>query len=84
MYYNATNKEVNADLHISTSESRDIIGNSENMVAGQGRTKFIICGVGVFVTYFYYGILQEDITKSERHGSTKKCIHAQRMVNISI
>ena len=35
-------------------------GNSLNMaVAGQGRKKFIVCAIGTFVSYFYYGILQE-------------------------
>ena len=26
-------------------------------------TKFIVCAVGIFVCYFYYGILQEKITR---------------------
>lgn len=30
-----------------------------NMAAG--RKKFLICAVGVFVSYFYYGILQETM-----------------------
>lgn len=39
------------------------------MVAGQpSRTKFLICALGVFVSYFYYGILQESITKG-KYGS---------------
>lgn len=57
--------DVNAtavDLHIGSSISRDKEGNSvNNMVAGQGRKKFIICALGTFVAYFYYGILQEDM-----------------------
>jgi len=29
------------------------------------RTKFAICGIGIFVCYFYYGILQERITRGK-------------------
>jgi len=29
------------------------------------QAKFVICGVGIFVCYFYYGILQEKITRGK-------------------
>lgn len=32
-------------------------------------TKFIVCAVGIFGSYFYFGILQEKITRS-RYGDT--------------
>ena len=27
--------------------------------------KFALCGIGIFVCYFYYGILQEKITRGK-------------------
>lgn len=33
------------------------------------KTKFIVCAVGIFCSYFYFGILQEKITRS-RYGDT--------------
>lgn len=30
-------------------------------------TKFLVCAVGIFFSYFYFGILQEKITRS-RYG----------------
>ncbi|KAK5649974.1 hypothetical protein RI129_001003 [Pyrocoelia pectoralis] len=31
----------------------------------QGNTKFLICSAGIFVCYFYFGILQEKITRGK-------------------
>uniref|UniRef100_A0A3Q3X2P9 Solute carrier family 35 member B1 n=1 Tax=Mola mola TaxID=94237 RepID=A0A3Q3X2P9_MOLML len=54
------------------------------MVAGKGagkgaslwdstRIRFIVCFLGVFVCYFYYGILQETITRGDYgHGDKKE------------
>lgn len=47
-------------------ERREPVNNHEaadttKMVAGQGRKKFLVCAFGVFVSYFYYGILQETM-----------------------
>ncbi|WAR06078.1 S35B1-like protein [Mya arenaria] len=56
------------DLHIVSSRSRDIKGDSINMsVAGQGRKKFLVCALGVFVSYFYYGILQESMDSAGKY-----------------
>lgn len=55
-------KTDSAVLHDINSNT----GNSLSMaVAGQGRKKFFVCAIGVFVSYFYYGILQESITKGK-------------------
>lgn len=37
------------------------------MDAGKSNTKFLICAVGIFFSYFYFAILQEKITRS-RYG----------------
>uniref|UniRef100_A0AAY4BRG4 Solute carrier family 35 member B1 n=1 Tax=Denticeps clupeoides TaxID=299321 RepID=A0AAY4BRG4_9TELE len=47
------------------------------MAAGTGggneRLRFIVCFLGVFVCYFYYGILQETITRGDYgHGEKKE------------
>eukprot|EP00092_Neocalanus_flemingeri_P038380 GFUD01041783.1.p1 GENE.GFUD01041783.1~~GFUD01041783.1.p1 ORF type:complete len:331 (-),score=86.37 GFUD01041783.1:263-1255(-) len=44
------------------------------------RGKFILCAVGIFVCYFYYGVLQEKITRGKYvYGDTEErftCIQA--------
>ena len=46
--------------------------------------KFAVCGIGIFVCYFYYGILQEKITRGKYgEGETEErftCIMA--LVNV--
>ncbi|CAL8287977.1 unnamed protein product [Boreogadus saida] len=48
------------------------------------RLRFIVCFLGVFVCYFYYGILQETITRGEYgHGEKKESFRfAQTLVFI--
>jgi hypothetical protein len=49
------------DIGLNNEVKREIKGDSANMVAGQSSKKFLLCAVGVFVSYFYYGILQESM-----------------------
>ena len=53
--------ETAVDLGTNRPATRDYKGNSVNMVAGEGSKKFLVCAVGVFISYFYYGILQETM-----------------------
>lgn len=56
-------------------------GNSASMVAGQhSRKKFLICALGVFVSYFYYGILQESITKGKYGEKEEKFTYTMALV----
>lgn len=45
------------------------------------RIRFIFCFIGVFVCYFYYGILQETITRGE-YGQGEKFTFARTLVFI--
>ncbi|KAI5097271.1 solute carrier family 35 member B1 [Silurus meridionalis] len=55
---------------------------NDGMVAGKGgvkaslwhneRVRFTVCFLGVFVCYFYYGILQETITRGDYSQGEKK------------
>uniref|UniRef100_A0A8C4ZXK9 Solute carrier family 35 member B1 n=1 Tax=Gadus morhua TaxID=8049 RepID=A0A8C4ZXK9_GADMO len=80
----------------SGTVSVSIPGLSDSMAAGKGdksgtsavlqneRLRFIVCFLGVFVCYFYYGILQETITRGEYgHGEKKESFRfAQTLVFI--
>ncbi|XP_053408484.1 solute carrier family 35 member B1-like isoform X1 [Mercenaria mercenaria] len=59
------------DTGLDADVVREKQGDSVSMLAGQGRNKFLLCAAGVFVSYFYYGILQESITKG-KYGSGEK------------
>ena len=62
MSINQLETEAKVEIPQVTVEKAQKAGNSLNMaVAGQGRKKFIVCAIGVFVSYFYYGILQESM-----------------------
>ena len=65
MSTNQIESETNIDILPLTKENIENTGNSPNeknmAVAGQGRKKFFVCAIGVFVSYFYYGILQESM-----------------------
>ncbi|KAL4228977.1 hypothetical protein ACF0H5_012017 [Mactra antiquata] len=69
MIENNKSATVSVDITSKVDSTRDTIGDSARMTAG--RSKFLICAAGVFVSYFYYGILQETITKGE-YGSGDK------------
>lgn len=46
---------------------------SETKAMGEGGTrKLVVCAAGIFFCYFYYGILQEKITKGEYKDSEGK------------
>ncbi|XP_063079499.1 solute carrier family 35 member B1 [Engraulis encrasicolus] len=48
-------------------------GDGKSALLQNERLRFIVCFCGVFVCYFYYGILQETITRGEYgHGETKE------------
>lgn len=64
------------DLHMLPSVSCEIEDNeirsneiNENLddskekksMATESRTTFIVCFIGIFVSYFYYGVLQEKM-----------------------
>ena len=50
------------DIGLNKEVKREIKGDSTtNMFAVQSRQKFLLCAAGVFVSYFYYGILQESM-----------------------
>lgn len=53
--------ETAVDLESKSTSAIESKGNTVNMVAGQGSKKFLVCALGVFVSYFYYGILQETM-----------------------
>lgn len=38
------------------------------------RFKFLICTAGIFITYFYYGIIQEKITRGNYGGEQFTCM----------
>lgn len=42
---------------------------AKNITKMNENTKLIVCAVGIFVCYFYFGILQEKITRS-RYGDS--------------
>eukprot|EP00062_Callorhinchus_milii_P016067 gi/632966964/ref/XP_007899712.1/ PREDICTED: solute carrier family 35 member B1 [Callorhinchus milii] len=44
------------------------------------RTRFIVCFLGVFVCYFYYGILQETITRGKYGEKQEKFSYATTLV----
>lgn len=57
-----TVNQIESGTDIGDSASSDTTEKSLSMaVAGQGRKKFFVCAIGVFVSYFYYGILQESM-----------------------
>ncbi|XP_022084670.1 solute carrier family 35 member B1-like [Acanthaster planci] len=58
-----------ADRHTSSGSPEPKKINSEMQRSDEGSVKaLIVCFVGIFVCYFYYGILQEKITRSD-YGS---------------
>ena len=62
MSTNQTESERNLDNKTVTFENKGNSLKEKSMaVAGQGRKKFFVCAIGVFVSYFYYGILQESM-----------------------
>lgn len=71
MIKDATGSKDNTSVLITREISRAGPGNPEIMIAGQGRKKFFVCAFGVFISYFYYGILQESITKGQ-YGEGEK------------
>jgi len=53
--------------------------------SSKNRVKFLGSALGIFVCYFYYGILQEDITKrkyvmDEEEGTTEKFVYTWSLV----
>lgn len=67
-----TVNQIESGTDTGDSASSDTTEKSLSMaVAGQGRKKFFVCAIGVFVSYFYYGILQESITKG-KYGEGEK------------
>ncbi|KAG7256449.1 hypothetical protein CRUP_024529 [Coryphaenoides rupestris] len=56
-------------------------GGGLGSVLQNERLRFIVCFLGVFVFYFYYGILQETITRGE-YGHGEKFRFAQTLVFI--
>lgn len=56
---NSESVNVKIEIDSKLDKSRDTFGDSSRMAAG--RSKFLICAAGVFVSYFYYGILQETM-----------------------
>ncbi|XP_046542871.1 solute carrier family 35 member B1-like [Haliotis rubra] len=58
--------KLNSDFDIDLSVSVPQLDNTPtNKMAEAGRFKLFVCAGGIFVCYFYYGILQEKITKGK-------------------
>ncbi|XP_067686950.1 solute carrier family 35 member B1-like [Haliotis asinina] len=63
--------KLNSDFDIDLSVSAPQLDNPPtNKMAEAGRLKLFVCAGGIFVCYFYYGVLQEKITKG-KYGEGK-------------
>ncbi|XP_012942758.1 solute carrier family 35 member B1 [Aplysia californica] len=71
-----TDVEAAVSAHAEVAERKEAEKTSET--AGQGiimgepsTKKLVVCAAGIFICYFYYGVLQEKITKGE-YGEGEK------------
>ncbi|XP_025018618.1 solute carrier family 35 member B1-like [Tetranychus urticae] len=49
-------------------------------IQGNNTLKLIICALGIFVCYFYYGLLQEKITRSKYGSDDEKFVYPMCLV----
>lgn len=74
--------EIDESVPTAINDTTGNTGDSLTMaVAGQGRKKFFVCAIGVFISYFYYGILQESITKG-KYGEGQKAEKFQYVMSL--
>lgn len=64
------------NIQVSTDEKGPshivpIPDNTKHVEMTAGRNKLLICAAGTFICYFYYGIIQESITKG-KYGEGEK------------
>lgn len=50
-----------SELGLDADTSRQNRGDPATTSMAAGRNKFLLCAAGVFVSYFYYGIIQESM-----------------------
>lgn len=71
----ASLSDVGQEVHVNIPRDNADVSLVAKM-AEAGRRKLLFCSVGIFVCYFYYGILQEKITKGKYgDGETAEKFH---------
>ncbi|GFS23440.1 solute carrier family 35 member B1 [Elysia marginata] len=83
--------EINLTSDLPSTEKEGVreSGTETKVMGEQSTKKLVVCAAGIFVCYFYYGILQEKITKgkygegenSEKFTFTLSLVFVQCIIN---